>query len=541
MAPWVLYYSKDDNKRIFRAKDKAKDKNVLSKQSKQYTKVGHICPLTGKSFKQRGKFWDYIKSNKLDVDNMTYDRGLNVGTDDADTDVDANKDNITKLLDITYIEYLWSNYFELNGDKKLLENLIGQINLELYIILLKVYKGDMDIDKVISEFTKESVTEVSVTEESVTEESVAEESVTEESVAEESVTEESVAEESVEKLVKEKLQDLVGKEYFSNNKQSNIGTDDKKIKVLDLFCGCGGFTKGLEDAGLNVVAGIDHWNPAVESYRKNFNHICLEKDLTTYTPEKFSDETGVKDIDILVGGPPCQGFSLAGKRDKKDPRNSLFMEYVKYLNYFKPKMFIMENVRGILSMKTSEGIYVKDLILNELNKEYECIPYALYARDFEVPQIRCRVLFIGIRKDLQKTPTQPEKINPDNHIPVSSILQPKEEVTEGYLSEKAITGIHNKKAKMKEKGFGFGAQFLNLDKPSYTIPARYHKDGYDALVKYSDTDIRKLTITELKRIQTFGDDFILHGNYKEQVMQIGNAVASRFAYHIGKYIINTLQ
>jgi DNA (cytosine-5)-methyltransferase 1 len=267
----------------------------------------------------------------------------------------------------------------------------------------------------------------------------------------------------------------------------------------------------------------------------------MEKDLTNYPPEEFVKETNITEIDILVGGPPCQGFSLAGKRDKKDPRNSLFMEFVKYLNYFKPKMFIMENVRGILSMKTSDGTYVKKLILDELTKEYNCIPFSLYARDFEVPQIRNRVLFIGIRKDLNIIPTEPEKINPNNHIPVSSILIPKDKVTTGYLSERAIKGIHTKLARMKEKGYGFGAQFLKLDKPSYTIPARYHKDGYDALVKYSDTIIRKLTITELKRIQTLGDDFILCGEDYEKIMQIGNAVASRFAYHIGKYIINTLQ
>lgn len=362
---------------------------------------------------------------------------------------------------------------------------------------------------------------------------------------------ENIVEKKVDEIVKEKLQDLVekgdieikNKNLISNNQKSNTENkkmENKKMNVLDLFCGCGGFTKGLEDAGLNVIAGIDHWNPAVESYKKNFDHICLEKDLTTYTPEKFSEETGIKDIDLLVGGPPCQGFSMAGKRDKKDPRNSLFMEYVKYLNYFKPKMFIMENVRGILSMKTSDGTYVKELILNELTKEYNCIPFSLYARDFEVPQIRNRVLFIGIRKDLEKVPIQPEKINPDNHIPVSTILLPEDQVTTGYLSERAITGIHNKLARMKEKGYGFGAQFLKMDKPSYTIPARYHKDGYDALVKYSDTKIRRLTITELKRIQTFGDDFILCGEDYEKIMQIGNAVASRFAYHIGKYVINTL-
>ena len=84
-------------------------------------------------------------------------------------------------------------------------------------------------------------------------------------------------------------------------------------------------------------------------------------------------------------------------------------------------------------------------------------------------------------------------------------------------------------------------KFLDLNKPSYTIPARYWKDGYDALVKYSDTEIRRLTIKELKRIQSFPDDYILEGSKKDIIMQIGNAVACKFAYHLGVYITNILQ
>ena len=125
----------------------------------------------------------------------------------------------------------------------------------------------------------------------------------------------------------------------------------------------------------------------------------------------------------------------------------------------------------------------------------------------------------------------------EERIPVSSILLPKEEVEQtNYLSERVIAGIIAKKEKSKQEGKGFGAQFLNLDKPSFTIPARYWKDGYDALVKYSDTEIRRLTVLELKRIQSFPDDFVLCGNKKEQVMQIGNAVASKFAYYLGLHI-----
>lgn len=319
-----------------------------------------------------------------------------------------------------------------------------------------------------------------------------------------------------------------------------------KLNVIDLFCGCGGLAKGLTDAGLNIIAGIDIWDKAVNSYNKNFEHNAICEDLTKLPPEKFNElyNKDNKEIDILVGGPPCQGMSIAGKRDVKDPRNSLFMEYIKYLNYFTPKAFIMENVIGILSMKNANNEKVIDIIMNLLQVNYNCIICKLYASDFGVPQNRRRTIIIGVRKDLNIVPIEPELVikNVIDRIPVKNIILPKEQIDDSYyLSERAIQGIINKKERSKERGAGFGAQFLNMEKPSYTIPSRYWKDGYDALVKYSDTEIRRLTIIELKRIQSFPDDYIIEGSKKEIIMQIGNAVACRFAYFLGKYIINTLQ
>ena len=318
------------------------------------------------------------------------------------------------------------------------------------------------------------------------------------------------------------------------------------LNVIDLFCGCGGMSKGLTDAGLNVIAGIDIWDKAVESYNKNYEHKAYCEDLTQLPPEKFNElyNKENKNIDILVGGPPCQSFSIAGKRDKNDPRNALFMEYVKYLDYFKPKAFIMENVIGMLSKKTANGENVIDIIMEQLNRNYNCTINKLYASDFGVPQNRRRTIIVGVRKDLNILPKEPEPIikKTQDRIPVKTILMPKEEVDKKYyLSEKALAGIANKKGVNKEKGFGFGAQMLDFDKPSYTIPARYWKDGYDALVKYNEKEIRRLTITELKRIQSFPDNYIIVGSNKDIIMQIGNAVACKFAYHLGKYIINTLQ
>jgi DNA-cytosine methyltransferase len=240
----------------------------------------------------------------------------------------------------------------------------------------------------------------------------------------------------------------------------------------------------------------------------------------------------------------CQSYSISGKRDINDPRDNLFMEYVKYLDYFKPKAFIMENVIGMLSKKTENKENVIDIIMEQLNRNYNSIINKLYASDFEVPQNRRRVIIIGIRKDLNILPKVPEPIikSIKDRIPVKSILIQKEEVDKKYyLSEKALLGIENKKKASKEKGYGFGAQILDFEKPSYTIPARYWKDGCDALVKYNEKEIRRLTIIELKRIQSFPDDYIIIGSNKDIIMQIGNAVACKFAYYLGKYIINVLQ
>lgn len=319
--------------------------------------------------------------------------------------------------------------------------------------------------------------------------------------------------------------------------------------VLDLFCGCGGFAKGFSNAGFNIVAGIDISQSAIDNYVKNFNHIGLCKDLSKYTPEEFAIENNISQnsINIITGGIPCQGFSIAGRRDESDKRNELFKYFIDYCDYFNPDVFIIENVIGILSMKNSENIKVIDLILSQLNINYNTVICKLYASDFEVPQNRRRVIIIGYRRDLGIIPTEPDTINAENRIGVGSILIPKtvidtnEIYKKHYLSEKAISGIKKKQKKSQERGVGFGAQFLNEEKPSYTIPARYWKDGYDALVKYNETDIRRLTILELKRIQTFPDEYILEGSKKNIIMQIGNAIPVKFAYHIAKHICKELE
>lgn len=185
--------------------------------------------------------------------------------------------------------------------------------------------------------------------------------------------------------------------------------------VIDLFAGCGGLSLGFEMAGYTIPLAVEKDEWASETYMKNHPK----------TKVVTSDITQVKDLDSLfsqkeikiegiIGGPPCQGFSLSGNRDKKDPRNSLFMEFVRFVKHFQPRFFVMENVTGILSMQTKSGELVKDVILSEYDKAgYNVEIYVLNAAEFGVPQSRIRVFFIGLRKDI---PYDRDKVEPKGFL-----------------------------------------------------------------------------------------------------------------------------
>lgn len=170
------------------------------------------------------------------------------------------------------------------------------------------------------------------------------------------------------------------------------------MRIIDLFSGCGGFSLGFGRAGFKSVLAleIDEW--ASETFSANHP----ETDVITQDVRQVSAMAlGLSDIDGIIGGPPCQGFSLSGNRDPKDPRNSLFMEFVRFVREFQPKFFVMENVLGLLSMKTREHRPVVEIIAEEFSKSgYRLMNIVLNAADFGVPQSRQRVFFIGLRSDL---------------------------------------------------------------------------------------------------------------------------------------------
>lgn len=315
---------------------------------------------------------------------------------------------------------------------------------------------------------------------------------------------------------------------------------ENKPKVVDLFSGAGGLTQGFIEAGYNILFGVEHDFHAAQTYSANFNHPMLNVDICSLDVDKLVETYG--SADIIIGGPPCQGFSMAGKRDNKDPRNSLFMEYLRFVKAFNPKYFVMENVPGILTMKTQTGELVKDIIEKEVsNLGYNVKYQKLYAPDYGIPQKRKRVIFLGWRNDIIE-PTYPEATHTkETYVCVKDILIPKDEVDSKYYhSQKMITGFFERLKKNKENGKGFGAQFIKENEPCYTISARYYKDGCDALVKYSDTEIRKLTEKEVARIQTFPDTFKFPVSSIQTYKQIGNAVPCKLANAIALQLLKFL-
>ena len=183
---------------------------------------------------------------------------------------------------------------------------------------------------------------------------------------------------------------------------------EQPLTFIDLFCGCGGFSLGMERAGFECLAAVDFNKEAVATYKANFpkETIVLRKDLAKFSPDKLAAKLGVNTVDVIVGGPPCQGFSNVrqvdaanhGRRVRRDKRRYLFRVFLEYVAVFRPRVFVMENVLGIQSA-------AKGKFLTLVQAEARRLGYRVQAQVEEawhlgVPQSRRRRLFIGVRNDV---------------------------------------------------------------------------------------------------------------------------------------------
>jgi DNA (cytosine-5)-methyltransferase 1 len=334
------------------------------------------------------------------------------------------------------------------------------------------------------------------------------------------------------------------------------------LAFVDLFSGAGGFLRGFVDAGYTPVFSVETWQPAVETHNKNYPQILLfAEDIRLISNERLLPYKGK--IDVIIGGPPCQGFSTIGKRLVKDPRNELVFEFIRFVGTLQPKAFLMENVRGLLSSGGGETIAA-------IEDEFKKIGYAitsevLCAADFGVPQIRRRVFFIGFRNDLDIAPDFPqpthnlqsyttvgEAINDllgkeneiPNHVPMRhnrvvegriKCIKEGEGIPRDGLPDDVALGSRSDYAKNTIKNFSHVYRRLSRYKPATTMVP-----GHNAFPLHPVAD-RSLTVREAARIQTFPDDVVFCGTRQNQCIQVGNAVPVRLATVLAKHIKSKLE
>ncbi|WP_281336728.1 DNA cytosine methyltransferase [Flavobacterium eburneipallidum] len=370
------------------------------------------------------------------------------------------------------------------------------------------------------------------------------------------------------------------------------------MNCIDLFCGCGGMTLGFKWAGFSSIIASDIDENCGKTINKNFKETTfILGNISEVDKKNFDAIIKNKEVDIITGGPPCQGFSLANKNRNKvdiDPRNKLFYEYVKFIKWYSPKAFVMENVKGLLSMEKGKVIQTIKEEFENAGIGYNVDYKVLKASDYGVPQARERVILIGFRKDLELFPEFPDKQNkiitvddaildlPEinagegntvmeyktnplneyqsfmrknsenvhNHIAMKhterlierfKAIQPGKNLLDVWETHGSVKrGNPNEKSEIK-----FSQNNLRLigNKPAPTIAASFQSNFIHPYLH------RNFTAREGARFQSFPDDFIFEGMRTKmsweiglsQYQQIGNAVPPLMAKAVADKIRDVLE
>ena len=295
---------------------------------------------------------------------------------------------------------------------------------------------------------------------------------------------------------------------------------NKKIKTVDLFCGCGGMSLGFQNAGFRVMSAFDNWQPAVDTYNSNFTHKAIRADISE---AGFHEQVAALSPDLISGGPPCQDFSIAGKRDAKGSRANMTLIYSQIIARVRPQWFVMENVYNI----------EKFPVLADALKVFKEAGYGVSKRVIDasyvgVPQMRRRYFVVG-----------------------------RLGVKDGFLDDQLAGGLSGERTSVRDYlGDSLGTKYyymhprsynrrgiFSVDEPSATIrgvnrpmPGNYKKHPAD---KTSDfRKVRALTSTERALIQSFPGSYMFKGTKSAIEQMIGNAVPVRLAEYVANVIIN---
>ena len=339
----------------------------------------------------------------------------------------------------------------------------------------------------------------------------------------------------------------------------------RKYRFVDLFAGAGGFGLGFQMSGrFAPICSVEKDLWAVDTLRANNQHTIIHADITKISTRASIKSLCVESPDVIIGGPPCQGFSMAGKGDPSDPRNTLFRYFVKWVKALKPKVFVMENVAGLLVRRNADGENVIDIIKAAFTKAgFTCDVWTLNAADYGVPQMRQRVVIVGSRKEKKIAPPAPtNSMKEETGLPPyitawealgdlpqiaaregAEFMEYDSEATNDYQRQCRVgsDGVHNHVAMQhtprlvnrfqrildgdsvntlpeelrvrKRNGNGelsdsyYSSNYRHIDpnQISFTIPASFYSTFIHPFIP------RNITAREAARIQSFPDRYVFKG------------------------------
>jgi DNA (cytosine-5)-methyltransferase 1 len=350
-------------------------------------------------------------------------------------------------------------------------------------------------------------------------------------------------------------------------------------RFLDLFCGIGGLGLGLQKAGLIPVGGVDHWADALDTFRRNHPGVkCVKADVASLTVAKLESalDLDVATVDVVAGGPPCQGFSTVGKRDSDDPRNGLWRGFFDLVRLIRPRYVVIENVEGLNVMK---GGTIRDGIIREFQEiGYGMKATLLRAADYGVPQLRKRMVFLGWLQGANEPrfpkpncleyvtvadavfdlpPLNPGETRTQYETPPATEYQAARRKDCDLLSNHQaarhpaelvdvlshIPDGGNRKSipddLQPRSGFHNSYARLASWKPAIAVTSNMRKPSSARATHPLQN--RGLTVREGLRLQSFDDDFVVCGTRTSQYLQVGNAVPPLLGLAIGAEVLKAFR
>jgi DNA (cytosine-5)-methyltransferase 1 len=335
------------------------------------------------------------------------------------------------------------------------------------------------------------------------------------------------------------------------------------MKIIDLFSGIGGLSLGFEWAGFEPIVAIDLWSDAIKTYNHNrTSKVGIVEDISSFNNHVLPEILKKNTVHGVIGGPPCQGFSTVGTRDVNDPRNHLYLEFYKTVKISKPDFFVLENVRGMLTLNNGE--FVKDLLKRFGSLGYNIEYKLLNASDFGVPQNRHRVFFVGVKNKKFEFPETKKNLLSSydgiSDLPGSADKNQKTYKTlakneyQSFLRKNSKTILNHDFTEHSQQTIDViklvpdGGNIKSLP-PEYWNIRKYNKAFERMSSKKPSNTIdtghrnyfhfcenRIPTVRESARIQSFPDNFEILGTKGSQYKQVGNAVPPLLANEIANQI-----